>query len=46
MFEFIIVHKFCGYTKTVRGANIWDALRQNNLDYTVWMVRYCKYVIE
>ena len=38
MFEFTVVHKYCGYTKTVQGYNVWDAMRNNNLDHNVWIV--------
>ena len=38
MFEFTVVHKHCGYTKTVQGYNVWDAMRSNNLDHNVWIV--------
>ena len=46
MLEFTVVHKFCGYTKRVRGNNVWEALRDNGLDHRVWMVRHTCYVVE
>lgn len=36
MLEFVIVHRYCGYTKKIKGYNIWDALKQNKLNYKVW----------
>ncbi len=39
MLKFTVVHKYCGYTKTVEGHNVWEALRKNNLDPTVWIVQ-------
>ena len=38
MLEFIIVHRYCGCTKKIKGYNIWDALKQNKLDYKFWYV--------
>ena len=38
MLRFTVVHKYCGYTKTVEGYNVWDALKTNNLDHNVWKV--------
>ena len=39
MLEFTIVHRYCGYTKTIQGYNIWDALKSNGLDYKIWEVK-------
>ena len=38
MMTFVVEHKYCGYTKRVKGCNVWDALRNNGLDGTVWVV--------
>lgn len=38
MLEFKVVHKYCGYTKTIKGNNVWDAFKDNNLDLQVWEV--------
>ena len=38
MLNFTVVHKYCGYTKQIQGCNIWDALKENNLDFKIWQV--------
>ena len=38
MLEFKVVHKYCGYTKTVKGFNVWEAFKNNKLDLQVWEV--------
>lgn len=38
MLEFTIQHKYCGYTTTVIGYNVYDALKQNNKDIRFWTV--------
>lgn len=39
LLEFTVQHKYCGMKKTVRGNNVWNALRNNNLDPTYWIVQ-------
>ena len=39
LLEFTVQHKYCGIKKTVRGNNVWNALRNNNLDPTYWTVQ-------
>lgn len=39
MMKFTVEHKFCGMTKTVEGFNVWDALKSNGLDPTIWIVK-------
>lgn len=36
MFEFIVIHKYCGYTKIISGNDIYSALKNNGLDYKIW----------
>lgn len=36
--SFKVQHKYCGYTKIINGYNVWDALKSNGLDYTIWNV--------
>ena len=38
MLRFTIEHKYCGYTTTVEGYNVWDALRNNGKDFNCWTV--------
>lgn len=38
MLTFKVEHKYCGYTKTIKGSNIWEAFKTNGLDHTVWTV--------
>ena len=37
--EYTLIHKYCGCKKTIISENdIYTALRENNLDYTVWVL--------
>lgn len=38
MLRFTIEHKFCGYTTTVEGYNVWDALKSNDKNIAFWSV--------
>lgn len=38
MLKFTIEHKYCGYTTTVEGCNVWDALKSNGKDINYWTV--------
>ena len=38
MLKFTIEHKYCGYTTTVEGYNVWDALKSNGKDIKFWNV--------
>ena len=38
MLRFTIEHKYCGYTTTVEGYNVWDALKSNGKDINYWTV--------
>ena len=38
MFNFTVSHKYCGHIKNIKGYNIWDALKVNNLDFKIWKV--------
>ena len=39
MLEFVVVHKYCGFTKVIEGYNVWDAFKSNGLDLNVWEVK-------
>ena len=39
MLEFVVVHKYCGFTKIIKGYNVWDAFKSNGLDLNVWEVK-------
>ena len=39
MFEFTVVHKYCGFTKAIKGYSVYDALKTNNLDLNIWIVK-------
>lgn len=36
MKEFTFVHKHCGMTKLVEAENLYQAIKENNLDTKVW----------
>lgn len=38
MLKFTIEHKYCRYTTTVEGYNVWDALKSNGKDIKFWNV--------
>ena len=38
MFTLTVEHKYCGYTKTIEGNSIYDAMRKNGLDIKIWNV--------
>ena len=38
MMTFKIEHKYCGFTTTVSGYNVWDAMKKNNKDLHYWRV--------
>ena len=39
MMRFEIGHKYCGFTKTIEGDNVYDAFKKNGLDLNVWVVK-------
>lgn len=39
MKNFVVVHKHCGYARSIEGFDIWDALKKNGLDGKVWIVQ-------
>ena len=39
MLTFTIEHKYCGMTTTIEGYNVWDAMKQNNKDINIWIVK-------
>ena len=38
MYELVVEHKYCGFTKTIEGMSIVDAMKKNGLDINVWSV--------
>lgn len=38
MLRFTVKHKYCGCVRVVEGYNVWDALKKNGFDYTIWIV--------
>lgn len=38
MLRFTIEHKYCGYTTTIEGRNVWEALHNNGKDINYWTV--------
>ena len=38
MMTFKVRHNYCGMEKTIKGNNVWDALKSNGLDYRIWTV--------
>ena len=46
MMTFKIEHKYCGFTTTVSGCNVWDAMRKNNKDLHYWRVLEIVYTWE
>ena len=44
--EYTLIHKYCGCKKTITSENdIYTALRENNLDYTVWVLLESRYIV-
>ena len=44
--EYTLIHKYCGIQKTITSeGDIYTALRENNLDYTVWVLLESRYVV-
>ena len=44
--EYTLIHKYCGMKKAITSENdIYTALRENNLDYTVWVLLESRYVV-
>ena len=39
MTTFTVEHKHCGYTQTIEGYDVWDALKRNNLNANVWKIK-------
>lgn len=39
MMRFTVEHKYCGMQKEIEGFNVWDALKSNGLDPTIWIVK-------
>lgn len=39
MMRFTVEHKYCGMQKEIEGFNVWDALKSNGLDYSIWIVK-------
>ena len=40
MKEFNVVHKYCGYEMTIKGYDIYDAMRKNNLSINYWIEKW------
>lgn len=38
MLVMVVEHKYCGFTKTIKGESIADAMKKNGLDIKVWSV--------
>jgi hypothetical protein len=38
MLEFTVKHKYCGMEKKIKGQNVWQAFKNNNLDINIWQV--------
>ena len=39
MTNFVIEHKYCGYTTTITGANFYDACKRNGIKANLWKVK-------
>lgn len=39
MLTFKVKHRYCGMEKTIKGNNIFDAFRKNEMDYKYWTVQ-------
>ena len=39
MLRFEIEHKYCGFTKVIKGDNVYDAFKNNGLDFNIWIVK-------
>jgi hypothetical protein len=39
MLRFTVEHKYCKAIRNIEGYNVWDALKNNGLDYKVWDVK-------
>ena len=42
MLTFTVTHKHCGFTKTIKGYNVWEAFKTNGLDHNIWTVTNVK----
>ena len=38
MMRFTVKHKYCGCVRVIEGCNVWDALKTEGLDHTIWIV--------
>lgn len=47
-YEFKVVHKYAGTIKTIvsEHSDFYTALREHNLDYTIWIYLGQRYVID
>ena len=38
MLVFTVEHKYCKCTRKIEGNNVWNAFKDNKMDWTVWNV--------
>jgi hypothetical protein len=43
MFTVTLVHKYCGYTKTLQGKSLARVFKDNGLDSQIWIVKGIDY---
>ena len=43
MFTVTLIHKYCGYTKTLQGESLARVFKDNGLDSQIWTVKEVKY---
>lgn len=38
MLKFTVEHKYCKCTRTIIGGNVWEAFKNNKMDYSIWNI--------
>ena len=39
MLRFTVEHKYCKCQRVIEGLNVYNALKYNGLDITIWIVK-------
>ena len=38
MLKFTVEHKYCKCTREIKGQNVFEAFKNNKMDYSIWNV--------
>lgn len=38
MLRFTVEHKYCKVTRTIEGINVFEAFKNNQMDWSIWQV--------